>query len=189
MKKIILYTLGLAGILSMNSCAEDFLDQNNSHQLSPEKQFDSDDAVAAATAPLYSYVWYGFNDKFSYGMGDGRANNITAQYSEYIYPYTNFTESSVSAGLSDAWSSLYTVVAQSNNTINNIQSYSTGSVSQSAKTKAIAEARFMRGTAYWYIASLWGCGIIYENTANLVTNYVVPAQPRLDVMEFAIRDL
>ncbi len=189
MKKILLYTLGLAGILSMNSCAEDFLDQNNSHQLSPEKQFDSDDAVAAATAPLYSYVWYGFNDKFSYGMGDGRANNITAQYSEYIYPYTNFTESSVSAGLSDAWSSLYTVVAQSNNTINNIQSYSTGSVSQSAKTKAIAEARFMRGTAYWYIASLWGCGIIYENTANLVTNYVVPAQPRLDVMEFAIRDL
>ena len=53
----------------------------------------------------------------------------------------------------------------------------------------MAEARFMRGVAYWYIGSLWGCGIIYDNTASLVNNYVVPANPRVDVMEYAIRDL
>lgn len=47
----------------------------------------------------------------------------------------------------------------------------------------------MRGVAYWYIGSLWGCGIIYDNTASLVNNYVVPANPRVDVMEYAIRDL
>ena len=189
MKKFFVYALLATGAFAVSSCADDFLDQNNTYQLSQESFFTSDDAVYAATSPLYSYVWYDFNDKFYYGMGDGRSNNITAQYSDYIYPYTNFTETSLSTGLSEAWGSLYSVVAQSNNAINNIQDYSTEDVSETAKTRAIAEARFMRGTAYWYIGSLWGCAIIYENTADLVNNYVVPAQPLIDVIEFAIRDL
>ena len=189
MKKILAYTMCLAGALSFNSCAESFLEQENTHQLTPENFFDSDDAVMQATSPLYSYVWYDFNDKFYYGMGDGRANNITAQYSNYIYPYTNFTDNSLSQGLSEAWGSLYSVVSQSNNAINNIQNYSQSGVSEGAKTRAIAEARFMRGLAYWYIGSLWGCGIIYTNTSDMVNNYVVPAQPRTDVIEFAIRDM
>ncbi len=188
-KKYIFAALSLTGILSLSSCAEDFLDQTNSYQLNQETFFDSDEAVAQATAPLYSYVWYDFNDKFYYGMGDGRANNITAQYSNYIYPYTNFSETAISAGLTEAWGALYSVVSQANNTINNIANYSTSGVSESAKNAAIAEARFMRGTAYWYIASLWGVGVIYENTADLVNNYVVKPAPGVDVMLFAIRDL
>lgn len=189
MKKILLYTAALAGILSFSSCAEDFLNQKNSYQLGPDNYFDSDEAVATATYPLYNYVWYDFNDKFYYGMGDGRANNITAQWSDYIYPYTNFTETSLSQGLTQAWGSLYSVVSQSNNTINNIQTKSRSGVSETAKIQGIAEARFMRGLAYWYIGTLWGCGIIYENTSDMVNNYVVPAQPREDVIEFAIRDM
>ncbi|MDY6266008.1 MAG: RagB/SusD family nutrient uptake outer membrane protein [Prevotella sp.] len=191
MKSRLLYTLGAMAVagLTLCSCADDFLDQSNSHQLSQTTFFDSDEAVQKAVWPLYSYVWYDFNDKFYYGMGDGRANNITAQYSNYIYPYTNFTETPLSQGLTEAWGALYSVVAQSNNTINNISNYSSDNVSDEAKVEAVAEARFMRGTAYWYIASLWGCGIIYENTADLVNNYVVKANPRTDVMEYAIRDL
>lgn len=151
--------------------------------------FDSEAALRAATAPLYNYVWAGFNDKFYYGMGDGRANNITAQYSDYIYPYTNLSETSLSQGLTDAWNSFYSVVAQANNTINNITDYSAPTLSEDSKRASIAEARFMRGTAYWYIASLWGVGIIYTNTSSMVNNYVVPANPGVDVIEFAIRDL
>jgi hypothetical protein len=177
----------LLGALTMTSC-EDFLEKENTTSLNQETFFDSDEAIESATAPLYNYVWYDFNDKFYYGMGDGRANNITAQYSDYIKSYTNMNETSLSEGLDEAWRSLYSVVSQSNNTINNIKDYATSSVSEEAKTQGIAEARFMRGTAYWYLASLWGAAIIYENTASLVNNYVVPANNRTDVMEFAIRD-
>lgn len=178
----------LAGGMSLTSC-NDFLDQQNTHDLNQETYFDSDAAVRAATAPLYNHVWNDFNDKFSYGMGDGRANNITAQYSDYIYPYTNFAETALSQGLAPAWNSFYSVVAQANNTINNILNFSAPAISESCKTTSIAEARFMRGTAYWYIASLWNAGIIYTNTSTLVGNYVIPANPGVDVMEFAIRDL
>lgn len=188
-KNILKYTIALAGMLSLGSCAEDFLDQTNSYQIAQDNFFSSDDAVAQEIYPLYSYVWYMFNDKFSYGMGDGRANNITAQYSNYIYPYTNFTETGVSVGLTDAWRAFYVIVAQSNNAINNIQNFSTSGVSETAKTQGVAEARFMRGVAYWYITSLWGCAIIYDNTQDLVNNYVVSPNRMTDAMEFAIRDM
>lgn len=186
---ILKYTIALAGLFFMTSCAKDFLEQENTYQIGQSNFFSSDDAVSQEIYPLYSYVWYDFNDKFYYGMGDGRANNITAQYSDYIYPYTNFTETGLSTGLTEAWGSLYSVVAQSNNAINNIANFSTSGVSETAKVQGIAEARFMRGVAYWYIASLWGCGIIYENTQSLVNSYVVSPAPITDVMEFAIRDL
>ena len=189
MKKIALYSILLAGTLTLGSCANDFLDQTNSYQISQETFFSSDDAVSQEIYPLYSYAWYMYNDKFYYGMGDGRANNITAQYSNYIYPYTNFTETGISVGLTDAWRSFHVVVAQSNNAINNIQNFSTSAVSETAKRQGIAEARFMRGVAYWYIASLWGCAIIYTNTGEMVNNYVVAPNRQTDVMEFAIRDM
>ncbi len=188
MKNKYIYISILLTSLALSSC-EDFLDQENTTSLNQETFFDSDEAVAAATAPLYNYVSATFNEKFYYGMGDGRANNITAQWSSYIYPYTNMNETSLSEGLDGAWGSLYSVVAQSNNTINNIKTYSAATVSESAKLQGIAEARFMRGTAYWYLGSLWGAAIIYENTSTLVNNYVIPANPRADVFEFAIRDL
>jgi hypothetical protein len=186
---ILKYTLAIAGILSFSSCAKDFLEQKNTYQISQDNFFDNDEAVSQAVMPLYSYVWYDFNDKFYYGMGDGRANNITAQYSDYVYPYTNFTETGLSTGLTEAWGALYSVVAQANNTINNIANNSTANVSERAKIQGIAEARFMRGLAYWYISSLWGCAVIYNNTQDLVNNYVVSPNPVVDGIEFAIRDM
>lgn len=189
MKKIALITIALAGVMTLGSCADDFLDQKNTYQIAQNNFFSSDDAVSQEIYPLYSYVWYMFNDKFNYGMGDGRANNITAQYSNYIYPYTNFTETGTSPGLTDAWRSFYVVASQATNAINNISEYSSSEVSAQAKTQGIAEARFMRGLAYWYLASLWGNVIIYTNTTDLVNNYVLPPNRQTDAMEFAIRDM
>ena len=190
MKTKIIFIAALIGTgMLSSSCSEDFLDQENTTSLNQNSFFESDKAVSEATATLYNYVWNSFNGKLYYSMGDGRSNNITAQWSNYIKVYTNFNETSLSEGLQEGWASLYSVVAQSNNTINNIKEKSTSAVSESANTQGIAEARFMRGLAYWYLASLWGNVIIYENTSSMVNNYVVPTNPRADAMEFAIRDM
>lgn len=186
--KILILVAMLAGAMFFTSC-EDFLTSTNTTSANQETYFDSDEALETATAPLYNYVWHSFNDKLYYSMGDGRSNNLTARWSDYIYPFTNFTETALSPGLEEAWGSLYSVIAQANYTITNIQKYSTSSVSEEAKIQAYAEARFMRGVAYWYIASLWGKGIIYTDTAAQVADPIVPAHRQTDVMEFAIRDL
>lgn len=176
-----------AGLLT-TSC-NSFLEQDNTTSINANTFYDSDAAVSEATSTLYSYVWNSFNDKLYYSMGDGRSNNITAQWSNYINVYTNFNESSLSEGLAEGWGSIYSVVAQSNNVINAIEEKAQANVSAQAKTQGIAEARFMRGLAYWYIASLWGKAIIYDNTSTMVGSYVVPTNPQADVMEFAVRDM
>lgn len=186
--KILILVAMMAGVAFFASC-EDFLTSTNTTNANQETYFDSDEALETATAPLYNFVWSNFNGKLYYSMGDGRSNNLTARWSDYIYPFTNFTETALSPGLEDAWGSLYSVIAQANYTITNIQNYSTASVSEEVKIQAYAEARFMRGVAYWYIASLWGKGIIYTDTAAQVANPIVPPHRQVDVMEFAIRDL
>ncbi len=188
MKNKLYILAALAGTLTLGSC-DDFLTSENTTSANQETFFDSDESLESATAPLYTQVWNSFNSKAYYSMGDGRSNNITARWSDYIYPYTNFTETALSPGLEDAWGAFYSVIAQSNYAINNIKSYAGPAVSEAAKTQAFAEARFMRGLAYWYLGSLWGKAIIYENTAALVNNSVVPAHRGVDVIEFAIRDL
>ena len=145
----IIFIAGLVGIgMTAMSCADDFLDQKNTTSLNQNTFFDSDNAVKEATSTLYNYVWNSFNGKLYYSMGDGRSNNITAQWSNYIKVYTNFNETSLSEGLQEGWGSLYSVVAQSNNVINNIKMKSSSAESENGKNQGIAEERFMRGLAY-----------------------------------------
>ncbi len=47
----------------------------------------------------------------------------------------------------------------------------------------------MRGTAYWYLASLWGNVIITEDPSPLTTNPIVNSNTQKDAFEFAIRDM
>lgn len=186
--KNIFFIIFLSGMLPFFTSCEDFLDFYPNDRETLDNFFRSPQDLKTATAGLYNKVWFDFNDKFSYGLGDGRSNNLFAPYSDYIYPFTTLTETSLTGPLVSAWQSFFNVIGQSNNTINNIQ-LKAQNVTEQQKNEAIAEARFMRGTAYWYLASLWGDVMIITDNAKLVNNPIVPLNPRIDVMEFAIRDL
>jgi len=178
----------LATPLLLISCSESFLDIQPNDKLTLDNFFQSESDLKASTAGLYNKVWFDFNDKFYYGLGDGRSNNMYAPYSDYVYPFSDLTETSLTGPLVSAWGSFYNVIGQSNNVINNIRKNSKN-VTEEQKNTAIAEARFMRGTAYWYLASLWGNAIIVEDNTILVDHPVVNTSPRNDVFEFAMRDL
>ncbi len=184
-KKIFYSVLMIALPFVWTSCS-DLLDVEPNDQITKENFYKSEADFQAATGPLYNKVWFDFNDKFYYGLGDGRANNLYAPYSDYIYPFTDLSETGLTGPLVSAWGSLYNVVQQSNNVIIGI---SDSEVSATVKNKYIAEARFMRGTAYWYLASLWGDVIITTDPRELVKNPIVNKNPVKDVYEFAIRDL
>jgi hypothetical protein len=185
--KILMMMTVIVG-LSITSCDDEFLEIQPNDRITLDNFFASENDLRSATAGLYSKVWFDFNDKFYYALGDGRANNIFAPYSDYVYPFTNFTETSLTGPLVSAWGSFYNVIGQANNTINNIRANATG-VTEEQKNGAIAEARFMRGTAYWYLTSLWGDVPIIVDNAALINNPIIATNPRNDVFEFAIRDL
>lgn len=184
-KKIFYTALIIALPFVWTSCS-DILDVEPNDVITKENFYKSESDFQAATGPLYNKVWFDFNDKFYYGLGDGRAANMYAPFSDYVYPFTDLTETGLTGPLVSAWASLYNVVQQSNNVIIGI---SGSPLSDAIKDKYIAEARFMRGTAYWYLASLWGDVIISTNPSELVKNPIVNKNPMKDVYEFAIRDL
>ena len=181
-----IYALALASFLSLTGCS-DFLDITANDRITGDNFYRTADDFKAATAPLYNKVWFDFNDKFHYGLGDGRSFNLYAPYSDYIYPFCDLLETGLTGPLVSAWSSLYNVVQQSNKVILGIEGSTT--VDADVKSHYIAEARFMRGVAYWYLASLWGDAIICTDPGVLVSNPIVNTNPRSDVYLFAIRDL
>jgi len=184
--KNIFYRVLLIALPFVYTSCSDLLDVEPEDRITKENFYKTESDFQAATGPLYNKVWFDFNDKFYYGLGDGRAANLYAPFSDYVYPFTDLTETGLTGPLVSAWGSLYNVIQQSNNVIIGI----TGStVDEKVKSKYIAEARFMRGTAYWYLASLWGDVIISTDPKELVKNPVVNKNPLKDVYEFAMRDL
>lgn len=184
--KKIFYTVLMIALPFIYTSCSDLLDVEPEDRITKENFYKSESDFQAATGPLYNKVWFDFNDKFYYGLGDGRAANMYAPFSDYVYPFTDLTETGLTGPLVSAWASLYNVVQQSNNVIIGITD---SEVNAAVKNKYIAEARFMRGTAYWYLASLWGDVIISTDPRELVTNPLVNKNPLKDVYEFAIRDL
>ncbi len=181
----LIYTLAVAVVTALSGCS-DFLDIEPNDTIVGENFYQTESDFQAATAPLYNKVWFDFNDKFYYALGDGRANNLYAPYSDYIYPFTDLTETGLTGPLVSAWQSLYVVIQQSNLVIIGITD---SEVDEEIKQPYIAEARFMRGIAYWYLASLWGNVILCEDPNKLVNNPIVNTHPIEDVFEFAMRDL
>jgi len=180
--KKIIYSLFLALSLTFTACSLDFV---------PNSVISKDaltaDNFPSLTAPMYNIYWFNFNGQFYYGLGDGMAHNLMAPYSNYIYPFDYLTVTSLTGPLVDAWNSLYVVVQQSNKVINDIQAVS--GVADDQKTPYIAEARFMRGLAYWHLASLWGNVILTTDPTPLVQNPIVNANTQDDGFQFAIRDM
>ncbi|MFD1602103.1 RagB/SusD family nutrient uptake outer membrane protein [Flavobacterium artemisiae] len=185
-KKIFYTALMIALPFVWTSCS-DILDVEPNDVITKENFYKTESDFQAATGPLYNKVWFDFNDKFYYGLGDGRAANMYAPFSDYVYPFTDLTETGLTGPLVSAWGSFYNVIQQSNNVIIGISGSTT--VGDNIKNKYIAEARFMRGTAYWYLASLWGDAIISTDPRELVKNPIVNKNPLKDVYEFAMRDL
>ncbi|WP_120274278.1 RagB/SusD family nutrient uptake outer membrane protein [Mangrovibacterium diazotrophicum] len=181
----LIYTLAIAFSLLATAC-DSFLEVSPNDQITGDNFYQSEEDFQAATAPLYNKVWFDFNDKFYYGLGDGRAYNLYAPYSDYIYPFSDLTETGLTGPLVSAWQSFYNVIQQSNRVVIGIKG---SSVEDETKNKYIAEARFMRGVAYWYLASLWGDVILCEDPNELVNNPIVNTNPVDQVYEFVMRDL
>lgn len=181
--KKIFFPVIIALVLLLNACS-DFLDIQPSNLIIGSSL--TEDNLPALTAPLYNKVWFDFNDKFYFGLGDGMSYNLYAPYSDYVYPFADLSVTGLTGPLVNAWASLYVVVQQSNKAIKSINE---SSASEDVKKQYIAEARFMRGTAYWYLASLWGNVIISEDPSPLTSNPVVNSNLRKDAFEFAIRDM
>lgn len=157
----------LLGILALAvGCKKDFLDRPPIDQVTSGNFYKTDEEILAGTSPLYNIVWFDYNDKAFLAFGEARGGNLN---SNDRTAYIRFAPSATDQGtLLPGYKSFYKIVAQSNLTMQNITSAVGSTASAAAKNAGVAECRFMRATAYYYLVSNWGAvPIIYDNVGQL----------------------
>lgn len=173
--------------LLLTACSDSFLDRVPEGSYVDATFYVSDEALEAATAPLYNRAWFDYHQRSIVPIGSARANDI---YSPWNYPqFVTFQVTALDENLSGAWSGFYSVVTMANSVIKAVETQTTSGVSEGAKVKAIAEARLMRACAYFYMLRLWGPVIIIEDNHTAVNNPVLPLHREEDVFQFIINDL
>ncbi|MDE6269474.1 MAG: RagB/SusD family nutrient uptake outer membrane protein [Muribaculaceae bacterium] len=185
--KYISSVIAIAALLLSTGCSDSFLDKSPEDKYTENNFYDSDAAVYASTAPLYNRAWFDYNSRGATVLGAARANDV---YSPYNWPeYVLFTVTALDGNLSDIWKGMFSVVTLANATIDNINTKCTANVSEAARLHGIAEARLMRGWAYYLALHVWGPVVLFEHNQDLVDNPVRPLNYEEDVFKFIINDL
>ncbi len=167
-------------------CSDEFLERPPQDALVDVAFYQTDEQVLAATAGLYSAVWKDYIDKANFKLGDFRGGTVYRAWGDRDHVLFNTT--SVSPDNSDAYRSFYVIIGQSNLTIQNIKTYAGSGVSERIRNYAIAEARFMRATAYTHLVCNYGPVPIIENNLEHLGGPKLRRNTVESIWEFITRD-
>ncbi len=184
---IINWIVFLSSVLILSSCKKEFLERTPTDSIVDASFYQTDEQVLASTALLYSRVWFDYNDKASYNLGDFRAGTAFSAYNDRGNVLFNTTGDNPENAAS--WRAFFIVVGQSNLAIRNINTYAGAAVSPAVKSHAIAEARFMRSLAYRFLVMNWGEVPIIENNITLLSDTTVRKNTVESVWKFIINDM
>lgn len=175
-------------VLSVFSCQEDFLDRPPEDSYNVADFYKTPEQVTASTNALYVRPWYNFITNVSWCIGELSSGNGRT-WDPRNADFSNFAITGEHGTLTQAWESLYAVIAQSNAVINTLPEAVGPSVPQDIVNNALGEARFIRATAYFYLVRIFGPIPIIADNNEYVLEPVVPRNPETDVYEFIKRDL
>jgi len=190
MKKInrINYFTGLLlAIAALSSCRRTFLEKPPLSSVVDANFYKTDDQALAATSLLYSQVWFDYNDKAMYNLGDFRGGTAFSAWNDRGNVMFNTTGDNGENGAS--WRAFFNVVAQSNLYIYNINRYGGSGVSAQVKKMTIAEARFMRALAYRFLVMNWGPVPVVENNFDHLFDTTITRNTVPSVWRFITREM
>ncbi|GAB2667002.1 RagB/SusD family nutrient uptake outer membrane protein [Flavihumibacter cheonanensis] len=189
MKRIhsILYSFLLLLVIGLSACSKDFLERPPTDAIVDGSFYQTDEQVLAATSLLYSRVWFDYNDKASYNLGDFRAGTAYSAWNDRGNVLFNTTGNTPENGT--AWRSFFIVVGQSNLAIENINRYAGAGVSPEVKKMAIAEARYMRALAYRFLVMNWGAVPVIENNLALLSDTSITRNTVSSVWRFITNEM
>jgi len=169
-------------ILFIFGCSKDFLNRPPKDSIVDGGFYKTDNEVLASTALLYNKVWFDYNDKATYNLGDFRAGTAYSAYNDRGNVLFNTTAEN--GENSASWRAFFIVVGQSNLAIHNINTYAGADVTPKIKNLAIAEARFMRAVAYRFLVMNWGEIPIIENNLTLLSDTTIQRNTVKSIWKF-----
>ncbi len=182
------YLIGLLlTVAALSGCKKDFLEKPPLSSVTDANFYKTDDQVMAATSLLYSQVWFDYNDKAMYNLGDFRGGTAFSAWNDRGNVMFNTTGDNGENGAS--WRAFFNVVAQSNLFIFNVNRYGGAGVTPSVKKTAIAEARFMRALAYRFLVMNWGPVPVIENNFEHLFDSSITRNTVPSVWRFITREM
>lgn len=188
-KSKIIYSV-LAIALFLASCKKDFLDRPPLSSIMSENFYQTASDLKLATAALYAgSPWADWTYSSYLPVGEVTSGNMNLGYNGDAAQFNTFSITGLNNGLISNWKGMYNVIAHCNTTIIAINEKSPASIPVINKNAAIAEARFMRGYAYFNLAMLWGDVPIIEDNTKLIAHPLVYRNNVNDVYQFVVNDL
>lgn len=186
--KIFYLALVVAGIFA--SCSKDFLDRPPLSEISTENFYQTSSDLKLATAALYAGApWADWTYSSYLPIGDVMSGNMVLGWNDDAVQLNTFSVTGLNGAVIANWKSMYKVIAHCNTTINAINAKTPSSVPDEDKNAALAEARFIRGYAYYNLGILWGDVPIIEDNTKLIYSPLVPRNVVNDVYQFVVNDL
>ncbi len=192
MKNKIAYIIILS-LVVISSCSKDYLNRPSLNGPTLDNYYTNADQVEGATALLYNQVWYNWLDKAFHCIGEVYGGNMLTSAGDPNYgnnSYVYFTVSSTDGQDLLAWQAFYKVAGNATVLINTFQQIRNDG-NASFIDPGIAEAKFIRGVAYFFIARTYGDAPIVADPVALAGsgNLNVPRYFQKDVLRFALNDL
>ncbi|MDP5231391.1 MAG: RagB/SusD family nutrient uptake outer membrane protein [Cellulophaga sp.] len=161
-------------IFTCISC-ESFLEEDPRDIIAPENFFASNADARQAINGVYSIYknnsMYGqvgldlFYDNGSDIIEPNRPVGFVTPIGNYTMDEALADESSQRMSVSDTWKDCYKIVLNCNIIIDRVSD--NDAISPGVQTEVIAEARLLRGMAYWHITNLWGDAPFYTDNINI----------------------
>ncbi|SMC80152.1 RagB/SusD family nutrient uptake outer membrane protein [Cellulophaga tyrosinoxydans] len=176
MKTVYKYLSIFILIFAFTSC-ESFLEEDPRDIVAPENFFASDADARQAITGVYAiyknnsmYGQVGLDTFYDNGCDIIEPNRpgLVNAIGNYTMDEAVADESSQRMSVSDTWKDAYKIVLNCNIIIDRVMG--NDAISETTQTDVIAEARFLRGLAYWHITNLWGDAPFY--TENLKINEI-----------------
>lgn len=174
------------------SCDESFLNRPSQTQPTSDNYYNTADQVYGATGILYNRAWNDWSDKAFSSVGDVLGGTVSgvagnAQYNSFY----NFNIQSTDGLIGSTWNACYDAAGRSSVLVSILNQKKTQIGDQPFLTIGIAEARFIRAFAYFYIGRTFGDVPIVPDPLVLTQQgkNLVPRYFQADVLRFAIEDL
>jgi starch-binding outer membrane protein, SusD/RagB family len=188
MKKVLLIVIAAVSIVT--SCNEELLDTKNPNQLTNDAFFTKLEEIGTSVTAIYAVLqgnrmvgreYFFVHDLRSDDMkaGGGQLEVPRAQLLNGSHTYTN-------AVMGDVYTGLFTMVHRANVVINKGAALK-NVTDQALLDRYIAEAKFLRGFAYYNLGALWGGVPLYDKFATSFDD-ARPRSTQAETFDFALAD-
>jgi starch-binding outer membrane protein, SusD/RagB family len=187
----------LAAMLFSVGCSEDFLDQKSPDKLDSSTFWRSQEDAEAGLSAAYSQMetatsYWGFAE-YKFIIDNFRSDYVgigadAVNYTDFQGIY-NFNPSTSNYLMSDFWYINYRGINYTNQVIEKVGEMDEDMIPAAAKTKILAEARFLRAYYHFRILLNWEEIVVQESAPAGEDELEKPLSTRSEAWDFIIADL